>query len=159
MVIYQVVLFNFCSGWDHSLKGVHSWFPCWLGLLSVLQGMRVFFTRQGPRAVTGREKLTCCNSLCTCSCSACLGSENHLSMVWWLCPFSQSGLGEDTQAVAGEHFLYSQHPPVTFHHQTVLIKPLSYELTSFFLMVKEQFSDGTENKVSWLGLEKCLIHW
>lgn len=35
-VIYQVILFNFCSGWDHSLKGVRSLLPGWLGLLAVL---------------------------------------------------------------------------------------------------------------------------
>lgn len=73
-------------------------------------------------------------------------------MVWWLCPFSQPGLAEDTQAVAGEHLLYNQHTPVTSDCQTMLFITLSYEATSnihpnffFFLMVKEQFSNGTAN--------------
>lgn len=53
-VIYQVILFNFCSGWDHSLKGVRGLLLCWLRLLAVLhageQRKRITYAFHWPGA-------------------------------------------------------------------------------------------------------------
>lgn len=82
-VIYQLILFNFCSGWDHSLKGVCGLLPCWPFCMQESGGraFRVPFTGQGHGACIGGGKLTLCKSPV-------------------VAPILPTGLGEDSQGMA-----------------------------------------------------------